>query len=284
MLVNIEERLLPTGKKHISFSEMKNWKECPYRHKLLHIDKVDLSEPSPFLDFGTAVHEGCESLVEKKEPDRKKLILDIRKAWETHGFDEPEWIKKQPDWYLRSSNVGVEKWIEWAGNMWDDIPAFMNKEFPGWETVVAEEQLYEPIEEHDAFFKGFIDAIIKVPKTRGSGYTYWILDWKTSNSYGWRREKKQDILMTAQLLLYKHFWSKKHNVPLKDIRCGFILLKRGGKVGSVCDIVKVSSVEKSLEKALKIMNSMLTMLKKNIFLKNRLSCTYCVYKDTEHCS
>ena len=72
MLVNIEERLLPTGKKHISFSEMKNWKECPYRHKLLHIDKVDLSEPSPFLDFGTAVHEGCESLVEKKRARSKK--------------------------------------------------------------------------------------------------------------------------------------------------------------------------------------------------------------------
>ena len=30
----------PTGKQHISFSEIKIWKECPYRHKLLYIDKV----------------------------------------------------------------------------------------------------------------------------------------------------------------------------------------------------------------------------------------------------
>ena len=78
-------------------------------------------------------------------------------------------------------------------------------------------------------FKGFIDGIIKVPKKRGTGHVYWIIDWKTSGAWGWRRDKKQDLGMTAQLILYKHFWAKKHNIDLKDIRCGFILLKRGGK-------------------------------------------------------
>ncbi len=273
----------PTGKPHVSFSEVKMWKECPYRHKLMHVDKIDVFEPSPFLDFGTAVHEGCESLVEKKNPDRDKLIVDIREAWKEHGFDDPDWIKKQPDWYLRSSNVGVEKWIEWANNMWDDIPGFLDEEFPGWETVEAEEQLYEPIEGSDIKFKGFIDAIIKVPKKKGTGYLYWILDWKTANAYGWRKEKKQDILMTAQLILYKHFWSIKHNIPLKDIRCGFILLKRGAKPGNVCDIVKISVGPKALEKALKILRSMISGVRKRFALKNRNSCTYCPYKDTQHC-
>ena len=48
-------------------------------------------EPSPYLDFGTAVHEGCETLLENKNVDREKLIKDIKDAWETHGFDDPEW-------------------------------------------------------------------------------------------------------------------------------------------------------------------------------------------------
>jgi hypothetical protein len=89
----------PTGKPHVSFSEIKHWKECPYRHKLIYIDKIDMHKPSPYLDFGTAVHEGCETLLERKEVPKEKLLTDIRDAWKKHDFDNPEWVKKQPDWY-----------------------------------------------------------------------------------------------------------------------------------------------------------------------------------------
>ena len=276
----IEQKEFPTGKKHVSFSEIKMWKECAYKHKLTHIDKIDVFEPSPFLDFGTAVHEGCESIVEKKSPNRKKLVEDIRKAWLTHGFDNPDWVEKQPGWYKYAP---VDEWVNWANNMWDDIPRFLSEQFPNWETVIAEEELYEPIENTGLSFKGFIDAIIKIPKNNGDGFIYWIIDWKTANAYGWRREKKQDILMTAQLILYKHFWAKKHNIPLKDIRCGFILLKRGGKPGNMCDLVTVSVGPKAIDKALKIMRSMIKNVEKKFSLKNRNSCTYCPYKGTEHC-
>ena len=61
------------------------------------------------------------------------------------------------------------------------------------------------------------DGLEKNPRV-GKGYNYWIIDWKTSGSWGWRRDKKQDLGMTAQLILYKHFWAKKHNIDLKDIR------------------------------------------------------------------
>ena len=71
------EKSFPTGKEHVSFSEIKCWKECSYRHKLSHIDKVDIFEPSPYLDFGTTVHEGCETLLERKKLDGDKLIKDI---------------------------------------------------------------------------------------------------------------------------------------------------------------------------------------------------------------
>ena len=271
----------PTKKEHVSFSEIKCWKECSYRHKLMHVDKIDVFEPSPFLDFGTAVHEGCESLLETKTIDREKILKDVTDAWEKHGFGEPEWYEKMPGWY---KHAPVEEWCEWATNMWNDVPGFLDETFPGWETVKAEEQLYEEIEDSDVKFKGFIDAVIKTPKKRGEGDLYWILDWKTSQSYGWRRDKKQDILMTAQLILYKHFWSRKHNIPLKDIRCGFILLKRGGKPGKMCELVTVSAGPKSIERALKIMRSMIKMVKKKFNLKNRNSCTYCPYKDTVHCT
>tara|TARA_R110002060_G_scaffold54092_1_gene64711 strand:+ start:1520 stop:2347 length:828 start_codon:yes stop_codon:yes gene_type:complete len=271
----------PTGKPHVSFSEIKCWKECSWRHKLIHIDKVNLNEPSPYLDFGTAVHEGCETLLETKKVDKQKLFKNITDAWDKYGFDDPGWVEKQPGWYKYAP---VDEWCSWAENMWDEVPDFLDETFPGWECFEAEEMLYESVENKDLNFKGYIDGVIKVPKKKGEGYNYWIIDWKTSQSYGWRRQKKQDILMTAQLILYKHFWSKKHSVELKDIRCGFVLLKRGGKPGNICELVTVSVGPKALERALKIMNNMIGTVKKGFFLKNRNSCKYCAFENTKFCT
>ena len=43
----------PTGKPHVSFSEVKVWKECSYRHKLAYVDKLDSYEANPYADYGT---------------------------------------------------------------------------------------------------------------------------------------------------------------------------------------------------------------------------------------
>jgi len=271
----------PTNKPHVSYSEVKTWKECPFRHKLTYIDKIDLHVPSPYLDFGTAVHEGCESLLETKTVDRLKILKDVTNAWDKHGFGKPEWYEPMPGWY---KHVPVEEWCQWAENMWDEVPSFLDETFPNWDAVKAEEYLYEEIAGKDVKFKGFIDAVIKVPKKRGEGFNYWILDWKTAQSYGWRKQKKQDLLMTAQLILYKHFWARKHSVPLKDVRCGFILLKRGGKLGRICELVTVAVGPQTLDRGIKLMNSMIASVYRGMFLKNRDSCTYCQFKNTEHCT
>ncbi len=269
----------PTGKPHVSYSEVKNWKECSYRHKLLYVDKIDIFEPSPYLDFGTNVHEGCESFLNTREIPKKKLLANIRDAWEKNGFDDPEWVKNQPGWYKYQP---VDVWCQWAENMWDDVPAFLDKEFPGWEPVSAEEELYENIENKPVKFKGFIDVIIKTPRKNGT-WKYWVLDWKTAKSYGWDRRKKQDFLIQSQIILYKHFWATKNNIPLKDVGCGFILLKRGAKPGNVCELFKISSGPKSLEKSRKMVSNMIYAVNKKIAFKNRESCRFCNFYQTIHC-
>ena len=280
--MNLEEIKFPTGKPHISFSEIKNWKECAYRHKLLYIDKLDVFQDSPYLHFGTAVHEGCESLIENKTVDELKILTEMKKSWEKAGFENPEWYNKQPGWYKHQP---VNVWEEWAKNMWGDVLGFLNDEFPGWECFNAEEYLYENIPEikEPLMFKGFIDAILKVPKKRGKGHVYWILDWKTAGTRGWSRDKKQDLGMTAQLILYKYFWSMKHNIPLKDIRCGFVLLKRGAKPGKICSLVPVSVGDKTLHKGTKLMKNMIHTVRKGLYLKNKNNCQYCNFYKTEHC-
>ena len=279
---NESENLFPNGKKHISFSEVKQWKECSYRHKLVYIDKIDMFNDSPYLHFGTAVHEGCETLITTGEVDRDGILSVMKESWQKAGFENPDWYSKQPGWYKHQP---VEEWERWANSMWDEVSTFLNETFPGWECFNAEEQLYEEIENLDKElkFKGFIDAVFKVPKKKGKGFEYWIVDWKTAGAYGWRRDKKQDLGMTAQLILYKHFWAKKHNIDLKDVRCAFILLKRGAKPGKVCDIVNVSVGPKTHAKGVKLMRSMIKSVRRGMFLKNRHSCKFCPYEGTEHC-
>ena len=74
--------LFPTGKPHISFSEIFCWKECPYRHKLTHVDKLGTFEASPYLGFGTGVHESCEKYIETRAMDSKYAIKEIDKYWD----------------------------------------------------------------------------------------------------------------------------------------------------------------------------------------------------------
>ena len=270
----------PTGKKHVSYSEVRSWKECPYRHKLQQIDKIDMFKPSPYLDFGTNVHTGCESFLNSGQIPREELLQNIRDAWDANGFEDPEWVKRQPGWYKYHP---VQEWCTWASNMWDDVPDFLDKTFPGWIPVKAEEELYEPITGKDLSFKGFIDVVIKVPRKNGT-YKYWILDWKTSKSYGWDRRKKRDPLVQAQIILYKYYWATKNDVPLKDVGCGFVLLKRGGKPGNMCELVPVSAGPKALERANKMVANMVSAVRRGFFIKNRNACKFCDYHNTVHCT
>ena len=61
-----DKLLLPTGKPHVSFSEVSNWSACSYRHKLRYVEGVDLFKPSVYLDFGTAIHAACENFLKTR--------------------------------------------------------------------------------------------------------------------------------------------------------------------------------------------------------------------------
>ena len=63
----------PTGKPHISFSEVKTWKECSWKHKLVYINKIDMFKPSPYLDFGTILHTEVEGYLKNKTFDCKSI-------------------------------------------------------------------------------------------------------------------------------------------------------------------------------------------------------------------
>jgi hypothetical protein len=256
----------PTGKPHVSFSEVKTWKECGWRHKLVHIDKISVFKPSHHLDFGKIVHAELEDYLEHKTFDLERMREALTKAWSENGFEN-----------LPSAIKDAEQILQ-------DIPTFLDETFPEWSFMASEHELYEDIPENDIKFKGFVDGMIRAKNSRGKEIL-WIIDWKTTASpRGWSADKKSDFLIQMQVMLYKFFCAKKFEIDPKDIKCGFVLLKRGAKPGKTCELVEVSVGPKAFEKATKVLSSMISAVRINKPLKNRASCTYCEFKNTEHCS
>lgn len=269
---------LPTGKPHISFSEVRDWKECSFRHKLKYVKKIELGGPGPLLDFGTACHASCENFLKTRVMDPKIATDMIRKSWEKNK--DLTYVDK--DGKEKKLFDNVEQFVKEAEGILADVPKWMEETFPGWEFIDAEHYLYEPIEGHPHAFKGFIDGVIKCKGARGKTVV-WLVDWKTT-SWGWTMDKKSDDMVRAQLVLYKNFWSTKTGTDPKDVRCGFILLKRTAKAGQHCELVTTSVGDVTTGRSLKVINNMLSSVKRGIALKNRASCTFCDYRDTPHCT
>jgi hypothetical protein len=282
-----ELQLLPTGKPHVSFSEVKMWKECPWRHKLVHIEKLSIQEESPHLHYGTIVHDAVENFLNTKEMNIKGCQSKIQDAWDTHGFDSEQYIASQTEraqkqgWKYRHDTVDAYK--KSAENCLVRLPDFMNENFGDWKSIEAEHKLYEDIKGASGEkFKGFIDAII-LSKIDGKKKA-WIIDWKTSSPRGWDRKKREDFLMQAQLMLYKSFWSEKMELRSRDIACGFVLLKKKTVMEKSVQLINVSAGPSAMEKSQKLVRSAIKGIKSGLLLKNREACRFCEFKGTPHCT
>lgn len=260
---------LPTGKPHVSFSELRDWQDCSFRHKLKHVQKLALSQPAPIMDFGTACHSACENFLKSRVMDPEVAVSALLEMWKANTA------------YPAYTEQSLPPFISQARELLPELPAFLETNFPKWEYVDAEHQLYEPIDSKPHAFKGFIDAIIKVKDKKGEDL-FWIIDHKTT-SWGWPAAKKCDPKLQQQLIFYKNFWCAKTGTDPKRVRCAFLLLKRTAKAGERCELVTVSVGPVTTGRSLKLLNNMLSSVNRGVAIKNKDSCKYCEFKGTEHC-
>ena len=85
---------LPTGKLHISYSEIKTWSECSYRHKLSYVNKINMYEENPYADFGSCIHEAIENYLKSGKMDIGLCIIKIKDLWNNKGYDSSDYIEK----------------------------------------------------------------------------------------------------------------------------------------------------------------------------------------------
>lgn len=260
---------LPTGKRHVSYSEVKDWSECSYRHKLKYIDKLGTFEASVHTAFGHALHAACEDYIKTRDMKPEIALDELVEQWEKYEF---------PDRHI---------WMERVNKVCAEVPGWMERAFPGWEGIDAEEDLMEDIPDFahgNIKFKGYIDAIIK------SGNYYWLIDWKTAGN-GWAPQKKGDPLVQLQLIYYNLFWSRKHNIPPHKIKCAFVLLNRNEDADERCELVDLAVSEGQRRNSLVVLNNMVSAVRRQIALKawKRAEgeyqgvCQFCDFHGTEHC-
>jgi putative RecB family exonuclease len=252
--------------KHISYSALKMWNDCPYKYKLVYVDNVGKFSGSEYTAFGTALHEACEKKLLNNSEDEVKIFSDV--------FEEE--IKKliaekTPDEKLLSEMREQGKVLAKLV-----LPAVQEK-FGNFTVLAAEEDIYENMSKVSNWnFKGFIDLVIKTDDGK-----IHILDWK-SCAWGWDMKKKSDPITTYQLTFYKFFYAQKHNVKPEMIETHFALLKRTAKKDNV-EIFRVTSGDKKTENAFNLLTKALYSIDKNFFPKNRLSCKYCEFNKTKEC-
>ena len=271
-----DKTILPNGKYHISFSELNDWVECSYRHKLKHVQKINLDGGSIHTAFGKAIHNAVEVYITTRVMPTNKSVV---KEFHSMVQELDEGTRKEA---ALKDQTKFDGYIE---HMLKNVPAWLDAQFPGWTIVDAEHFLFESIKNQpNVSFKGFIDAVIKVPKKNGKGSYYVIIDWKTA-SWGWKSDQKRDPKKQMQLVLYKHYFCEKMGIDIKDAKCGFVLIKKTPKdKDDAIELVPVSVGPVAIEKALKKVNLVINSMRKGLATKNRFSCRpFCVYYRTKHC-
>ena len=254
---------------HISFSEMKIWNECSYRHKLEYLEGHRSFMGNEYTAFGSSIHDFCENiLVEEINGDHEVYFTNkFEDRIRTLLKDEVELDGK----LLRQ--------MELQGfDLLPEILPGINDYFEdGFEVLKTEEELYENMEGTDYKFKGFIDLVVKTPDGK-----IHIIDWKTC-SWGWNRQRRSEPMTTYQLTLYKNFYAKKHGIDPSKIETHFALLKRTAKKGSKVEIFRVTSGPRKTSSAMALLNKAIQNIESKTCIKNRLSCKYCSFYKTEHC-
>ena len=170
---------------HISFSELRNWKQCAFYHKLTYIDKIAGFVGNEYTAFGRAIHDSCEKLL--LEGDNGKM----------YGFFMEKFEKEIEDLLIKEVELKqdlVDQMTTQGENILPFILPQIQEYFGDFEVVSTEEQLMVPLgNDVDYKFKGFVDLVVKTPDGK-----YHIIDWKTC-SWGWDSRKKAEPMVTYQL-------------------------------------------------------------------------------------
>ena len=136
-----------TIEKKISFSELKKWNDCPYKHKISYIDKVPGFIGNEHTAFGTAIHYVCERKIVDDKNSLSSISLFLEKFKENITLLQKEGVELNDKLVSEMKEQGI--------NLSNNIIPELKKHFHSFEIFSIEEEIMEPIEEFESYGKKF---------------------------------------------------------------------------------------------------------------------------------
>lgn len=222
---NIKQEKKP---KTISFSQYAMWLKCPQQWKLSYVDKLNKYEDNIHTVFGSAVHTVIQtyltSLYESTLGAVEADQIDLEAEFMSEFNKEIEAAKtKSADFIVTDEEIAEFEIDGKTIVKYFSSVSVRKKHFPSkrYRVLGIELPLDIPLKNGLIVYKGYLDIVLRDQNT---GKIH-IMDFKTSTN-GWNKYQKEDRTKTDQLLLYKRFYSKAHNIPITSIDVEFIILKR----------------------------------------------------------
>jgi hypothetical protein len=226
LLEHKEEAIDWSKDKIVSYSQFSTWKQCPHKWKLQNVDKLK-NPPSIELTFGKAMHTAIQHYLKimyeqsAAAADREDLIAVFENSFRTeykNGFEQNKNVHfssaDEMAEYFNDGKAIIEFFIKKRGSYFSSRKTYLvGIEFPL--SIVPHEE-YPNVK-----LRGYIDFILYNENT-GKLYIY---DIKTSKR-GWKDQDKKDETKTAQILLYKEYFSKLFNWDVDMIEVEFFIVKR----------------------------------------------------------
>jgi hypothetical protein len=213
--------------KSVSYSQFSTYASCPRKWQLQYREGLDTYQSTINTVFGTAIHETLQhyltTMYEVSGAEADKINLE--------DYFEDKFRTVYMDEYNKNNKVHFSDAVEMR-EFYDDGVAILNffKKKRGqhfnkknWHLIKCELPLVIIPNEKipNVYYKGYLDLVLYNENTK----TFKIIDIKTSTR-GWNNDTKKDELKQFQLILYKHYFSKSHNIPEDEIEVEFFIVKR----------------------------------------------------------
>jgi hypothetical protein len=215
---------MASSKKSISYTQVSMYNECPFKWKLNYIDGLREFKGNIHTLFGSAMHEVIQTYLDVMYSRSIKaadaLPLDkLLKARMTeqfnkmHEFGTKEYLVNKEDMgeFYNDGLLILDFFKKRRGEY------FSNR---GYKLLGCEVAIDFDIPKNLRFV-GYLDIVIH-DTVRD---VIQIIDIKTS-TMGWNKWQKKNTNKTAQLLLYKKFYSEQYNHPIDKIDVEYFILKR----------------------------------------------------------
>ena len=210
--------------KTVSYSQYSQWIVCPWQWKLNYIDGLREFHGNAHTIFGSAMHEVIQKYLTTmytktvKEADMLDLNDILQQSMKRNFMEvltDSDGVKPCTKQDMLEFYYDGVKIIDFFKKKRDQ---YFNKR--GYELLGIEIELDFDLP-NNVTFRGYLDIVIK--DTIHNKIK--IYDIKTSTS-GWNKWMKADKKRSDQLLLYKQFYSKQHDIPMDKIDVEFFIVKR----------------------------------------------------------